>query len=249
MKISSLLPRRAPSPNGSPQAPDGGVGRVEEEIDAEACLTKGENLLARGREAEARRFLRAAPGLATARLQLVEITSRCAPQDGDFIALIAQADQARDAGRWAEGERRYAEALRLYPTHAGYMVQYAHCLKEQQKFAEAEIHYRSALALGAAPGDIQEHLDFVGARQGYREPPPARHEAATMMDAPPTCADVDLVFTLLTGAGPADIEEMLHILRTRTTIREVFVWVIKQPSFRTRNRDLLQLIADGSLQL
>jgi tetratricopeptide (TPR) repeat protein len=234
--------------------PDGSIGDVDQETDAEICLTKGEILIACGQGEAAKRFLRAAPRLTTTRRQLAEMTSRAASKDADFTERVAHADRARDAGGWAEGERGYADALALYPAHSGYLVQYAHCLKEQQKFAEAEIHYRSALALGAASGDVEQHLDFVMARQGCREravgtAPTARQEAATLMDASPTREDVDLVFTLLTGQAPADAGEVVEILRTEKTVRDVFARVIRQPSFRAGNRDLLRLIADGTLQL
>lgn len=242
-------------PGSEPRLPEELVGRVEQELDAEICLTKGEILLACGHTARAKQFLRAAPGLATTRHQLAEITSRAASRDSDFNELISNGDQARDARKWAEGARCYNDALLLYPTHFGYMVQHAHCLKEQEKFAEAEIGYRSALALGATVNDVYEHLDFAAAQQGYRDllgglPGTAQAEdTGTMMDAPPTKDDIDLVFTLLTGRGAANSAEVLQLLRTQRTIRDVFVWVIRQQRFRARNRELLRLIADGSLGL
>jgi len=241
-------------PGSGQLLPDGFTGRVEQENDAAVCLMKGETLLACGHGAQAKRFLRAAPRLSTTRRQLGEITLRAASQDTDFMAAVSQADQARDSRQWAEGERRYADGLVLYPAHSGYMVQHAHCLKEQKKFAEAEIDYRSALALGAAADEVCEHLDFAAAQQGHRELPggypiTALQERGMLIDAPPTKADIDLVFTLLTGRGASDTAEMLDVLRTQKTIRDVFIWVIRQRSFRTGNRELLSLIADGSLQL
>ena len=51
----------------------------------------------------------------------------------------------------------------------------------------------------------------------------------------------------LTGQA-AETPDAVHILRTRKTVREVFVCAIGQPEFRAHNRDLLRLIADGALQ-
>jgi tetratricopeptide (TPR) repeat protein len=248
----SLLFRRVRRLGSAQPRADRFRGRPEQETDADICLMRGETLLAGGHDAEGRRFLRAASRLSTTRRQLGDTIARAAAKDAEFIELVTQADQARDAGQWADGARYYAEALALYPAHCGYLVQYAHCLKEQEKFAAAEIHYRSALALGAAVGDVCEHLDFVATRQGGspgENPPTARQEAGMMMDAPPTRDDIELVFTLLTGSGALDTAEVLHILRTQKTIRDVFVWVIRQERFRTRNRELLSLVAAGALAM
>ena len=241
MTLSSLLPWNIGAAEaGVPGAAD---------ADPEASLARGAALMAAGKADEARPFLRAATHHATSRAQLVELTRKAAALDPDFKALVAGGDAARDDGRWAEGERHYAQALALYPAHAGYLVQYGHCLKEQEKFAEAEIAYRSALALGAPHDDVGRHLAFVSHRQGYDDwRPPAMEPSETAMDAPPTRSDVDLVHRLLTGE-PADILTALDILRRAQTVREVFTLVIDQPRFVAANRGLLGLIADGSLPL
>jgi hypothetical protein len=254
MRLASLLPwANACRTDGGKSAGDGPTARADPTTDADACLAQAESLLGGSQDGGAERLLRAAPRLAKTRRQLVELTLRAATKDGDFIELAARGDQARDAGNWADGERRYAEALALYPAHPGYTVQYAHCLKEQQKFAEAEIHYRSALALGAPPADVTEHLEFVAMRQGYSETGAgnaltARQGNGGMMDAPPTRQDVDLAYTLLTGEAPYTAD-LLDILRTQKSVRDVFVWVIGQSDFLAHNRDLLRLIAGGSLRL
>lgn len=84
-----------------------------------------------------------------------------ASRDNHFRALVGAADKARDAHAWNRAEALYARALSLYPYHHGYCVQLAHMLKEQGRLADAELHYRTALALGGSPGDVREHLDFV----------------------------------------------------------------------------------------
>jgi hypothetical protein len=44
--------------------------------------------------------------------------------------LIAQADQARDAGDWASAARLYAEGLKIEPGQPAIRVQLGHALKE-----------------------------------------------------------------------------------------------------------------------
>lgn len=242
MQLSSLLLRGGGARRGTAAA------AAVPQSDAAAQLACGEALLDAGDAAEARQCLRSAPRHAASPAELIEITRKAAAKDAGFAALVAAGDAARDNRRWTEGERCYAEALALYPAHAGYLVQYGHCLKEQEKFAEAEIAYRSAVALGASHDDVARHLAFVAGRQGYEDwQPPVAEPAATWMDVAPTRADIDLVYRLLTGE-PADTGQTLDILRRAKTVREVFIAVIEQPGFRAANRDLLGLIADGSLQ-
>jgi hypothetical protein len=50
--------------------------------------------------------------------------------------------------------------------HRGYAVQYAHCIKEQGKYFEAEQHYRDAFGLGEVSSDLLQHLRFVTAKTG-----------------------------------------------------------------------------------
>src|SRR5437588_10689988 len=115
MRLSSLLPwGNGAGTDGRKPAAD---RTAEPPADADACLAQDEGLLGGDQDGEAKQLLRAAPRLANSRRQLVELTLRAAAKDGDFIALATSGDRARDAGNWADGERRYAEALALYPAH------------------------------------------------------------------------------------------------------------------------------------
>jgi tetratricopeptide (TPR) repeat protein len=216
-----------------PRIPDRLVASAGDVEDADLCVLKGEVLLCCGRREAGNRLLRRAVMLAKSRRQAREMTLRAAAQDKDFQALIAAADRARDRGDWRAGERYYRAALALYPTHCSYMVQYAHCLKEQGKFAAAEIHYRSARALGAQLRDVHEHLAFVASRQSYRDSSEALSGAAWIaepllfLDGPPTKADVDLAYLALRGSKPG-VNEVLHILRARRTVRDMLIGLIEQ---------------------
>ena len=207
--------------------PDRLVGSVGDLMDPDFCITKAEVLLRCGRRGPAKRFLRRAAVLGKSRRQVKELTLRAASQDSEFQVLIVKADRARDLKGWRVAERHYRAALALYPGHFGYMVQYAHCLKEQGKFVAAEIYYRSARALGAPWSDVYEHLTFVAARQGYlavSDPASGANwtaDSALFLDGPPTKADVDLGYLALTEGKSIDEKKVLQLLRTQRTVRDM----------------------------
>lgn len=217
--------------------PDRLLGSVDDVVDPDFCITKGEVLLRCGRCGIAKRFLRRAAILGKSRRQAKELTLRAASQDSDFQALITKADRARDLESWHAAERHYRAAIALYPGHFGYMVQYAHCLKEQGKFVAAEIYYRSARALGAPLSDVYEHLVFVAARQGYLAACDATQGAswatgsAAFLDGPPTKADVDLAYLLLSEQQSVDENQVLQLLRTQGTVRGM-LFCLAENSYR-----------------
>jgi len=218
------------------------VGVPEDEIDPELCLVKGEVLRRAGHDYDAQRFLRRAVRLSPTHLGASALALRAAAHDLGFQRIIEEADLARDAREWTEAGELYREALRAYPDHYGYVVQYAHCLKEQGQFAEAECHYRSALALGARRSDVDEHLIFVATRQGYpanfagdSEAPAADGEP---LDAPPTMADVELAIFLLLGREPA-LPEIVQLMRSHRSLRSLIVAIIEEGSFVSANARLL----------
>jgi len=214
--------------------PDRLVGSVDDLVDPDFCITKGEVLLRCGRCDVAKRFLRRAPILGKSRRQAKELTLRAASQDSDFQALITKADRARDLESWRAAEGHYRAAIALYPCHFGYMVQYAHCLKERGKFAAAEIYYRSARALGAPSSDVYEHFAFAAARQGY---PAAsdpvcgaswKSDSEAFLDGPPTKADVDLAYLVLTDGKSIDENQILQLLRTQGTVRDMLFCILEK---------------------
>jgi len=236
-----------------PALPESLIGSVEFTADSELCLTKGQILVRCGKIGEANQWFRAAPSLATTRLQAFEITCRASHLDQDFRRFIAAGDKFRDEAQWNSAEYQYWKALALYPQHAGYLIQYAHCLKEQGKFADAEIFYRSALAyavhletarFGLSVRDILQHLNYVAGELGYRGGQEERQVAPSdgysrpFLTERPTKADVLLVAELLLG-HPVDDQYVLRALRTYKTVEEVFLAIIKEPEFARANRDLL----------
>jgi glycosyltransferase involved in cell wall biosynthesis len=72
--------------------------------------------------------------------------------------LLARADEARDARRWAEAAEAYGAYLRLRPDDRGIMVQRGHCLKEAGEPGAALALYRRAEEM--EPGDPDIHLQI-----------------------------------------------------------------------------------------
>jgi tetratricopeptide (TPR) repeat protein len=218
------------------------IGVPEEEADPELCLVKGEVLQRAGHDYDAQRFLRRAARLSPSRRSASALALRAAAQDLGFQRIIEEADRARDAREWIEAGELYAEALRAYPDHYGYVVQYAHCLKEQSQFPEAECHYRSALALGARRSDVDEHLIFVATKQGYPANFAGDSEAPSLdgdpLDAPPTKADVELVVFLLLDREPA-LAEIVQLMRSHRSLRSLIAAIVEESSFVSVNARLL----------
>lgn len=218
------------------------AGVPEEEADPELCLVKGEVLRRAGYDYDAQRFLRQAARLSPTRRSASALALRAAALDQGFQRIIEDADVARDAKEWIEAGELYREALRAYPDHYGYLVQYAHCLKEQGQFAEAECHYRSALALGARRSDVDEHLIFVATRQGFPANFAGDSEVPSVdrdpLDAPPTKADVELIVFLLLGREPP-LAEIVQLMRRHRTLRSLVAAIVEEGSFVSANAGLL----------
>jgi tetratricopeptide (TPR) repeat protein len=225
------------------------VGVPDEETDPELCLVKGEVLRRAGHDYDAQRFLRRAARLSPTRLRASALALRAAAQDLGFQRIIEEADLARDAGEWTGAGELYREALSAYPDHYGYVVQYAHCLKEQGQFAEAECHYRSALALGARRSDVDEHLIFVATRQGYPANFAGDSEAPSLngdpLDLSLTKADVEIVVFLLLGREPA-LSEIVQLMRSHRSLRSLIVAIVKESSFVSANARLLSSARCGA---
>jgi tetratricopeptide (TPR) repeat protein len=225
------------------------IGVPEDEADVELCLVKGEVLRRAGHGYDAQRFLRQAPRLSPTRRSASAVALRAAAQDSGFQRIIEEADRARDAAEWREAGELYGEALRAYPDHYGYVVQYAHCLKEQGQLIEAECHYRSALALGAARSDVDEHLTFVATQQGFPANFAGEWEETLAdgdpLDAPLSKADVELVVFLLLGREPA-LAEIVQLLRKHPSLRSLIMAIVEEGSFVSANARLLSTRSTGT---
>jgi tetratricopeptide (TPR) repeat protein len=203
-------------------------------------------LFAAGEIEAATSELRTSPRKFGSRPDAVATTLAAAERDPGFRALVSEADAARDARDFARGEYLYWRALELYPLHHGYATQYAHCLKEQGKFAEAEGVYRSALALGGLAEDLHQHIAAVAAARGAAPALPTTGAAAAdPLDLPPTREEVLVLFALLLHRSPASHDETLELLRTCPRRRDVALALIRRDEFARANTDLMVLLAEA----
>ena len=228
--------------------PEGGRSQPRAAPTVASALEDARDLLRRGRTEAALRLLRALPDQGRSRSEAVALAIAAAQHDPEFQELVALADAERDARNWARAEYLYWRMLQLYPLHAGYTVQYGHCLKERGKLEDAEVVYRSALALGAPAEDVKEHIAHVHAAQGCGEAvfPAAPTEGGQPLDLPPCRADVEVLFALLLQRPPRTMSETLAMLRTAATCREVAHRLVRHDEFPAANRDLMVLLAQSA---
>ena len=205
-------------------------------------------LFAAGEIEAATTELRVSPRKFGARPDAVATTLAAAERDPGFRALVAEADAARDTRDFARGEYLYWRCLQLYPLHYGYATQYAHCLKEQGKFAEAEGVYRSALALGGVAEDLHQHIAAVAAARGAEPALPTTDAPVEHpLDLRPTRDEVLLLFALLLHRSPASHDETLELLRACPRRRDVALALIRRDEFARANTDLMVLLAEGTV--
>ncbi len=220
--------------------------------DLQAALAAAQDLLESGATSQAVAILRALPERARNRREAVRLTIAAGELDPEFQHLVQQADRQRDARDWPAAEYSYWRALRLYPLHHGYIVQYGHCLKEQGKAAEAEVEYRTALALGAPAEDLRAHIVHVyttlcgGSTPFPRPPRTASNPAALPLDEAPIRADVEALFVLMLQRLPNNLSETLPMLRMAATRHDVVRLLVEHAEFPRVNRELMVLLAQAA---
>ena len=164
-------------------------------------------------------------------------------EDSHFRGHVERADAARDSGDWPMAEAAYGRALRIFPLHWGYMIQFAHAAKEQGLYVRAEAWYRSAVALAAPPEMVDEHLAFVARLNGVafvRDGMPDL--AVPPLAAPPTVSDILLIREMLNLRGAGDDAEQVELLRHRPTCRDVLIALIASDDTRRGSRAFLEIL-------
>lgn len=181
---------------------------------------------------------------AITRAELVAFHDRAAARDKRFRDLVAAADQNRDTQAWAQAENLYASALQLHPYSPGYRVQYAHMLKEQGAFSAAELHYRSAYALGVPAESIAQHVAFVTERNGaVMDALSPLDLAVPAMAAPPTAVDIEiLAFVLLHDRRSIGVGTAVRYIRGCRTIQDAALAIIADDRFARTNRAFLEML-------
>ncbi|MBL6079857.1 glycosyltransferase [Belnapia sp. T18] len=98
-------------------------------------------------------------------------------------AILRLADQARDAGHWAEAASLYAAALAAGPEEAAIRIQLGNMLKEAGQPLQAEAAYRAALAAAPDCADGWLQLGHLLKRLGRREAAASAYQNALARDA------------------------------------------------------------------
>ena len=190
-----------------------------------------------------RAFTLAAMGMVT-RAGQIAVTLATSGADERFCGHIARADAARDCGDWGLAEAEYAAALRRFPLHWGYCIQYAHAIKEQGRFAHAEIWYRSAVALAAPADAVDEHLAFVCHSSGVAYQSHSVPDLAVPpLLAPPTWHDIATLARLARVPHCAGDDQALVLLRSAADNRAVLRHLLERHDFARANRDFLSVVA------
>lgn len=227
-----------------------GAGTAPLLVPAEHKFQQAIAELRTGNDASGLGMLRAVPWCVSTRKELIRYTYLCADVDTGFRQLVGLGDRARDDKRFGDAEYNYGEALGIYPFHGGYMVQYAHALKEQGRYEQSELWYRSAFAAGAPMGDVKQHLDAVVAAQGLGGKIKWVHRSGERdFDASdlPTAFDISTIGRLLLQSPPG-LETSLKLIRECSSCEDVAVALAEQPQFATRNRTFLRIVkAKGAL--
>ena len=164
-------------------------------------------------------------------------------EPGKRQKMIAEADAARDRGDYAKAEFLYYQLLSHFDDLDGYIVQYAHSLKEQGKFSAAEFFYRDALNRGVDAAAILEHLEFVCGQQNQPVGRPAAEAApAVGLARLPNSTDIRILSWLLRDDSEPPLELRLAVIRQAASVDQAAVLLAQSPEALHRNRKLLSLM-------
>ncbi len=179
--------------------------------------------------------------------------------DASLAARITEADAARDRRDWELAVVGYETVLAQVPFHAGYMVQFAHCLKEMRQMEEAELCYRDALALGAPSRDVLEHLAFCAWQSGWRGlcypddlllqlqydvVEPVGHRVFDLQFV--TSGDVVAVLRGFFDNPDLSTHAVLSWMRRATRLDDLLAAVIASDAFLHDNRPLVRLASEAA---
>jgi energy-coupling factor transporter ATP-binding protein EcfA2 len=177
------------------------------------------------------------------RMAAIDSLRRIAHEDEHFMALVRQADAARDRHDWAAAEARYAAALSLHPYERSYWVQFGHAAREQGRLVRAEIAYRTACAFGEP---VRALAPFIAAveRPGNAVPsaPAASPDGGETRRQPPGYTDLALL-SALAGCGPLSDDAALALLRAGHGMEDVLAMMLGGQDSDARPAALPEAIA------
>lgn len=184
------------------------------------------------------------------RRQSARVTLALSVADTDFQRYIQDGDRARDNGDFPSAEYSYWLALQLFPNHPGFLVQYAHALKEQGKTLDALIRYLDAFFLGANRSDVQPHAIHTAESTGFRSAvlPVLQRSTPGMVpnessDAPLGIVSTDVMAaTKLMHKRTPSKRELVSYMCEAATWPELMLSLMKEKVFSSTHRKLLRLI-------
>lgn len=165
------------------------------------------------------------------RLAAIDSLRRVAHADAQFMALVREADRARDRHDWAAAETGYAAALTLHPYERSYWAQLGHVLREQGQLARAEIAYRTACAYGEPARALAPFITAVSVPLAGDEtvayPVP---DSGPTSQQPPGYPDLALLAAMRDGTDRIDEDEALALLQTGQSLEAVLAGMTNEDS-------------------
>lgn len=181
-----------------------------------------------------------------------EVSIYFASKDTDVQEKLREAEKAISCGDYSDSEYRYWLVLQYFPSHPSYLVQYAHSLKEENKFQDALVQYLDASFFGAPKQDIYQHILYVAERINKydeifkilkRRYGREIYDQLTQMDWELTVKDVLVITKLLHNRLPS-LDEVLLRMTNCTNRRELIVILMHEKEFNIVHRDLLRMISE-----
>ncbi|MEE4315824.1 MAG: ABC transporter ATP-binding protein [Erythrobacter sp.] len=165
------------------------------------------------------------------RMAAIDSLRRVAHEDEHFMALVRQADAARDRHDWAAAEASYAAALSLHPYERSYWVQLGHVTREQGRMVRAEIAYRTACAFGESVHVLEPFIAAVE-QPGKAAPaiPVAAPDGGETRRQPPGYPDLAVLAALAQGRDRLGDDEALALMRRQDGIEDVLAHMLDDPS-------------------
>jgi len=156
------------------------------------------------------------------RLAAIDSLRRVAHADERFMALVRQADAARDRHDWAAAEAGYTAALSLHPYERSYWVQLGHVAREQGERVRAAIAYRTACAYGEP---VRVLAPFIAAAEraesgGHGAPIAAPDGGETRLQ-PPGYPDLAMLKALCGGTVRLGEAQALALLQQPGGLEDV----------------------------
>lgn len=176
------------------------------------------------------------------RMAAIDSLRRVAHEDEHFMALVRQADAARDQHDWAAAEAGYAAALSLHPYERSYWVQLGHVTREQGRRVRAEIAYRTACAFGETVRLLAPFIAAVEHPDSAGPPTPAATpDGGETRRQPPGYPDLAVLAAFAGGTERLSDDEALSLLRRPGALEDVLArmlddYGVQAPQFALPDR-------------